>query len=156
MIIRHLFSVQMPLHVFARKLKKQNINLSSDNAEVYNRPFSMEELHDALRRAHDTFHLARWLEWCGREQASFCQASRGRLAAPPTGGAGRLELSCVVPASVVHIWPIHISWGKIIHLSVSAIGVFWQFTTFWWSAIKNGKLYLVEEMWWNHLDSTPH
>ena len=26
----------------------------SDNAEVYNRPFSMEELHDALRRAHDT------------------------------------------------------------------------------------------------------
>ena len=26
------------------------------------------------------FHLARWLERCGREQASFCQASHGRLA----------------------------------------------------------------------------
>ena len=28
-----------------------------------------------------------------------------------------------------------------------------------WSAIillKKGKIYLVEEMWWNHLDSTPH
>ena len=37
-------------------------------------------------------------------------------------------------------------------------GKFWQFATFWWSAIillKKGKIYLVEEMWWNHLDSTP-
>ena len=28
-----------------------------------------------------------------------------------------------------------------------------------WSAIillEKGKIYLVEEMWWNHLDSTPH
>ena len=34
-----------------------------------------------------------------------------------------------------------------------------QFATFWWSAIillENGKICLVEEMWWNHLDSTPH
>ena len=22
--------------------------------------------------------------------------------------------------------------------------------------LKKGKIYLVEEMWWNHLDSTPH
>ena len=32
-------------------------------------------------------------------------------------------------------------------------------TPFWWSAIiwlKKGKIYLVEEMWWSHLDSTPH
>ena len=28
--------------------------LSSDSAEVYNKPLSMEELRDALRRAHDT------------------------------------------------------------------------------------------------------
>ena len=30
---------------------------------------------------------------------------------------------------------------------------------FWWSAIillEKGKIYLVEQMWWNHLDSTPH
>ena len=27
---------------------------SSDNAEVYKRPFSIKELQDALRRAHDT------------------------------------------------------------------------------------------------------
>ena len=36
------------------KVEKQNINFSSENAEVYNRPFSLEELQDALRRAHDT------------------------------------------------------------------------------------------------------
>ena len=34
--------------------EKQNINFSSENAEVYNRPFFLEELQDALRRAHDT------------------------------------------------------------------------------------------------------
>ena len=37
-----------------KKAEKQTIKFSSDNAEVYNRPFSMEELQDALRRAHDT------------------------------------------------------------------------------------------------------
>ena len=36
------------------KVEKQNINFSSENVEVYNRPFSLEELQDALRRAHDT------------------------------------------------------------------------------------------------------
>ena len=36
-----------------KKAEKQTINFSSDNAEVYNKPFSMEELRDALRRAHD-------------------------------------------------------------------------------------------------------
>ena len=37
-----------------KKAKKQTITFSSDNAEVYNKPLSMEELRDALRRAHDT------------------------------------------------------------------------------------------------------
>ena len=37
-----------------KKAEKQSIKFSSDNAEVYNRPFSMEELQDALHRAHDT------------------------------------------------------------------------------------------------------
>ena len=37
-----------------KKAEKQTIKCSSDNAEVYNKPFSMEELRDALRRAHDT------------------------------------------------------------------------------------------------------
>ena len=36
------------------KVEKQNINFSSKNAEVYNRPFSLEELQDALRRTRDT------------------------------------------------------------------------------------------------------
>ena len=36
------------------KAEKQTISFSSDNAEVDNRPFSMEELQDALRSAHDT------------------------------------------------------------------------------------------------------
>ena len=37
-----------------KKAEKQSINVISGNAEVYNRPFSMEELQDALHRAHDT------------------------------------------------------------------------------------------------------
>ena len=37
-----------------KKAEKQTIKCSSDNAEVYNRPLSMEELQDTLRRAHDT------------------------------------------------------------------------------------------------------
>ena len=37
-----------------KKAEKQTIKFSSYNAEVYNKPFSMEELRDALRRAHDT------------------------------------------------------------------------------------------------------
>ena len=44
----------MTLHLFAKKPEKQTITFSSDVAEVYNRPFSIEELQDALRRAHDT------------------------------------------------------------------------------------------------------
>ena len=36
------------------KAEKHNINFSSENAEVYNNSFSLEELQDALRRAHDT------------------------------------------------------------------------------------------------------
>ena len=36
------------------KAEKQTILFSSDNAEVYNMPFSMEYLPDALRRDHDT------------------------------------------------------------------------------------------------------
>ena len=39
---------------FRKKAEKLTIKFSSDNAEVYNKPFSMEELRDALRRAHDT------------------------------------------------------------------------------------------------------
>ena len=37
-----------------KKAEKQTIKFSSDNAEVYNKPLSMEELRDALRRAHET------------------------------------------------------------------------------------------------------
>ena len=37
-----------------KKAEKQTIKFSSDNAEVYNKPLSMEELRDALRRAYAT------------------------------------------------------------------------------------------------------
>ena len=36
------------------KAEKQNLNFSSENVEVYNRPLSIQELQDALRRANDT------------------------------------------------------------------------------------------------------
>ena len=65
----------------------------------------------------------------------FLSSQSWEIGSPPTGGAGRMKLSCVVPVSVIHIWPIHISWGKILHLCVSAVNVFWHFATFWWSAI---------------------
>ena len=39
---------------FSKKPEKQTIKCSSDNAEVYNRPFSKEKLQDALRRVHAT------------------------------------------------------------------------------------------------------
>ena len=34
------------------KAENQNLNFSSENVELYNRPFCMIELQDALRRAH--------------------------------------------------------------------------------------------------------
>ena len=37
-----------------KKVETQSIKFSSDNTEVYNRPFSMEELQDDLRRAQYT------------------------------------------------------------------------------------------------------
>ena len=37
-----------------KKAEQQTIKFSSYNAEVYSMPFSVEELHDVLRRAHDT------------------------------------------------------------------------------------------------------
>ena len=53
LIILPLLSAQMTLHV-RKKAEKQTLKVSSDNAEVYNMPFSMEELQNALRRAHAT------------------------------------------------------------------------------------------------------
>ena len=44
----------MHSHLYVIKLKKQNLNFTYENVEVYNRSFRMEELQDALRRAHDT------------------------------------------------------------------------------------------------------
>ena len=67
---------------------------------------------------------------------SFILSSQSwEIGSPPTGGAGRMKLSCVVPASVILIWHIHTSWRRILHLSVNTVSVFWQFATFWWSAI---------------------
>ena len=43
-----------PFTSVRNKTEMQNLNVSSENAEVYNRPFCMEELQDALCRAHDT------------------------------------------------------------------------------------------------------
>ena len=42
----------------------------------------------------------------------------------------------------------HLTHSYILHLSVSTVSSV--------ILLKEGKIYLVEEMWWNHLDSTPH
>ena len=39
---------------FSCKAEKHSINCSSENVEVYNMPFSLEEVQDVLRRAHST------------------------------------------------------------------------------------------------------
>ena len=45
-----------------------------------------------------------------RSWTSFILSSQSwESGSPPTGGAGRMKLSCVVPASVIHIWHIHTS-----------------------------------------------
>ena len=51
LVILARLSAQMHSH---QKADRQNLNLSSENVEVYNIPFSMHELKDVLRRAHDT------------------------------------------------------------------------------------------------------
>ena len=93
-------------------------------------------------------------------RTSFILPSRSwEIGSSLTSSARRMELSCVVHTSVVHIWHIHTSWRKILHLSVSTVSTFWQLVTFWWSVVKllkQGQLYLEEEMSWNHLDSNPH
>ena len=37
----------------SKKAERQNLHFSSENVEVYSRHFSMQELQDALRTAHD-------------------------------------------------------------------------------------------------------
>ena len=46
LIILPLLSAQMLLHLYSVKLKKNNINFSSENVS-YNMPFSLDELQDA-------------------------------------------------------------------------------------------------------------
>ena len=59
--------------------------------------------------------------WMVRSWTSFILSSQSwEIGSPPTGGAGRMKLSCVVPASVIHIWPIHTSQRMILHLCVSS------------------------------------
>ena len=94
-------------------------------------PYSISTIQTFCYQPIYSFHWARWLERCGHEHASFCQVSPGRLA---------VLLQAVQEG---WSWPIHISWGKILHLCVSTVSVLWQFATFWWSAIiliKKGKI----------------
>ena len=37
-----------------QKAERQNVNFSSKNVELYNKPFSMQELQDALHTAYNT------------------------------------------------------------------------------------------------------
>ena len=45
--------VILTLLIHCNKAEKQSINVSFENTEVYNRPFCMEELQDALRMIHN-------------------------------------------------------------------------------------------------------
>ena len=52
-IANALADISLAVISVRNKAEKQNLNFSSAN-EDYNRTFCMEELQDALRRAHDT------------------------------------------------------------------------------------------------------
>ena len=52
------------------------------------------------------------------------------LSVKPTLADLLQAVSCVMPASVIHIYPIHTSWRKFLNLNVSTASVFWRFATF--------------------------
>ena len=66
------------------------------------------------------FHSTRWLEFgVVGSRTSFILSSRSwEIGSPATGDAGRMKLSWVIL-----IWPIHTSWRRILHLSVSTVNV---------------------------------
>ena len=82
-----------------------------------------------LKHKSYSFHLARLLEWCGHEHASFCHAGPGRLAV-------FLQVvqegwNCLVYASpVIRIWPIHTSWRMISSTSLCILTVRHIFSLF--------------------------
>ena len=61
-------------------------------------------------------------------QTSFILSNQSwETGSPLTGNAGRITLSCVMPASIALIWDIHTSWREIIHLILNIVSVCRQF-----------------------------
>ena len=49
-------------------------------------------------------------DWNGAVMNKLHSSSQTwEIGSPPTGGAGRMKLSCVIPTSIIRIGPIHIS-----------------------------------------------
>ena len=72
---------------------------------------------------------------------SFILSSQSwEIGSSPTGSAGRMKLSCVVPTSIIFIWPIYTSWrrNQCEHC---------QFATVWWNAIilLKKKIYMFDK-----------
>ena len=59
-----------------------------------------------------------------------------------------MELPCVVPSSVIRIWPIHrpTSRGMILHPSISTVGVLTVCYIVQAFCLMQGRIYLVEKM----------
>ena len=100
--------------------------------------------------------MASLFDWCGREQASFCQAGPGRLAdllQALQEGRGYLIILCRARIGHTHLThseyrmkkdpPPQCEHGQCI-LTIRHI------------LLKKENICLVEEMSWNHLDSTQH
>ena len=78
-------------------------------------------------------------------QKSFILLSRSwEIGRPLTGSSEMMKLSCVVPAS-------HQSYTSdpFVRLEESTVNVFSSNAII---LLKQGKIYMVEEIWWNHLD----
>ena len=68
------------------------------------------------------FHFGKMIGMV-RSRTSFILSSQScEIGSPPTGGAGRMKLPCVVSGHT--------------HLSVNTVSVFWQFNTFCWKIVK--------------------
>ena len=81
-----------------------------------------------MKYCFSQYILSTWQDgWNGVFTNKLIPSSRSwEIVSLPTCSSGRMKVSCVVPTSGIHIWPIYLSWRKILNLSVSSVSVFWQ------------------------------
>ena len=112
---KHIVFCWVPSHVSTRGNEKAN---SAAKSALESPCAKVCVPYSDFKHKINHYNVYTWaicLEWCGCEQASFCQASPRRSAVILQ--AIVLDLSTLA----THIWPIHTSWRKILHLNVVSV-----------------------------------